>query len=144
MERIAPAGDVYQAGTLAGNPLAMAAGLATLRLLDRDAYQKLDRLTEELAEGLAAASRGAGVPAQVERMTGLLTLFFSDAPVRNYEDAKACDLEAHATFCRAMLDRGIYPPASQFEAWFPSLAHTSAHVERTLEAAREAFAEAAA
>jgi glutamate-1-semialdehyde 2,1-aminomutase len=143
MERISPAGDVYQAGTLSGNPLATAAGLATLRLLDQAAYEKLDRITAELADGLAAAGSDAGVAVQVERKPGLLTLFFSEAPVRDYQHAMASDLDAHATFCRAMLDRGIYPPASQFESWFPSLAHTSAHVERTLEAAREAFAEVA-
>jgi glutamate-1-semialdehyde 2,1-aminomutase len=126
MERIAPVGDVYQAGTLSGNPLATAAGLATLRLLDAAAYERLARLTGMLAEGLADL--------QVAHVTGLLTLFFSDTPVTDYEGAKACDLDAHAAFCRAMLDRGIYLPPSQFEAWFPSLAHTEADVERTLEA----------
>ena len=140
MERIAPAGDVYQAGTLSGNPLAVAAGLATLRLLDVNAYDALDKTTEELAEGLDAAAQEAGVPVQIARTTGLLTVFFSDRPVHDYDDARACDLDAHAAFCRALLDRGIYPPASQFEAWFPSLAHTAEHVERTVEAAREAFA----
>ena len=79
------------------------------------------------------------MPVQVQWTTGLLTLFFTAEPVRDYQGARKCDLEAHAAFCRAMLDRGIYPPPSQFEAWFPSLAHTDAHVERTLEAAREAF-----
>ena len=141
MERIAPAGDVYQAGTLSGNPLAVAAGLATLNLLHVDAYDALDKTTEELAEGLDAAARVAGVPVQITRTTGLLTVFFSDRPVHSYEHAKACDLEAHAAFCRALLDRGVYPPPSQFEAWFPSVAHTAEHVERTVEAAREAFAQ---
>jgi glutamate-1-semialdehyde 2,1-aminomutase len=134
MERIAPAGDVYQAGTLSGNPLATAAGLATLALLDEAAYERLARLTELLAGGLRELGQVAHAP-------GLVTLFFSDAPVTDYEGAKACDLEAHAAFCRAMLDRGIYLPPSQFEAWFPSLAHGEAEVERTLEAAREAVAE---
>jgi glutamate-1-semialdehyde 2,1-aminomutase len=138
MERIAPAGDVYQAGTLSGNPLATAAGLATLRLLDEDAYARLERLTAKLADGLREAA--GDVPVQVCHTTGLLTVFFSEEPVRDYEDAKRCDTEAYAAFCRAMLDRGIYLPPSQFEAWFPSLAHTDADVERTLEAAREAFA----
>jgi glutamate-1-semialdehyde 2,1-aminomutase len=137
MERVAPAGDVYQAGTLSGNPLATAAGLATLRLLDDDAYTRLDRLTTALADGLRAAARDT--PVQVCHRTGLLTVFFSEEPVRDYEDAKRCDTEAYAAFCRAMLDRGVYLPPSQFEAWFPSLAHTDEHVERTLEAAREAF-----
>jgi glutamate-1-semialdehyde 2,1-aminomutase len=141
MERVAPAGHVYQAGTLSGNPLATAAGLATLRLLDGAAYTELERLAGSLARGLAEAAAEADVPANTAWTPGLLTLFFSERPVRSYEDAKACDLEAHAAFCRAMLDRGIYLPPSQFEAWFPSLAHTDAHVERTLEAAREALAE---
>ena len=137
MERVAPAGDVYQAGTLSGNPLATAAGLATLRLLDDGAYARLDRLTTALADGLREAARDT--PVQVCHRTGLLTVFFSEEPVRDYEDAKRCDTAAYAAFCRAMLDRGVYLPPSQFEAWFPSLAHSDEHVERTLEAAREAF-----
>jgi glutamate-1-semialdehyde 2,1-aminomutase len=136
MERIAPAGDVYQAGTLSGNPLATAAGLATLELLDEDAYGQLDRLTRLLAEGIEEAAREVGVAASVAWTTGLLTLFFAERPPRDYEEAKACDLEAHAAFCRGMLDHGIYLPPSQFEAWFPSLVHTDEHVERTLAAAR--------
>jgi len=141
MEQIAPAGDVYQAGTLSGNPLATAAGLATLRLLDLGAYQGLERLTSALAEGLADAARDAGVGASAVATTGLLTLFFAPEPPRDYEQAKACDTDAYAAFCRGMLDRGVYLPPSQFEAWFPSLAHTDAHVERTLAAAREVLAE---
>jgi glutamate-1-semialdehyde 2,1-aminomutase len=141
MERVAPAGDVYQAGTLSGNPLATAAGLATLALLDRDAYARLDATTRALAAGLEQAAADAGVALTVAAATGLLTPFFTAAPVRDYDGARACDLEAHAAFCRAMLDRGVYLPPSQFEAWFPSLAHTGEHVERTLEAARAAFAE---
>jgi glutamate-1-semialdehyde 2,1-aminomutase len=139
MERVAPAGDVYQAGTLSGNPLATAAGLATLKLLDEAAYVRLDRLTETLADGLRQAAREAGIPVQVSHTTGLLTVFFSEDPVRDYDDAKACDTERYAAFCRAMLDRGVYLPPSQFEAWFPSLAHTEDHVETTLAAAGEAF-----
>src|SRR5688500_5189509 len=141
MELVAPAGDVYQAGTLSGNPLATAAGLATLRLLDETAYARLDRLATALAEGLEEAARDAGVAASTAATTGLLTLFFAPEPPRDYEEAKACDLDAYAAFCRGMLDRGIYLPPSQFEAWFPSLAHTDAHVERTLAAAREVLAE---
>jgi glutamate-1-semialdehyde 2,1-aminomutase len=142
MERVAPAGDVYQAGTLSGNPLATAAGLATLRLLEGDAYERLEATTRALAVGLEASATDSGTAVQVEWAPGLLTVFFSDRPVTDYEGAKASDLEAHAAFCRAMLDRGIYPPPSRFEAWFPSLAHTEEHVERTVAAAREAFAEA--
>jgi glutamate-1-semialdehyde 2,1-aminomutase len=137
MERVAPAGDVYQAGTLSGNPLATAAGLATLRLLDAAAYAKLDRLTSALAGGLEEAASAAGVAASVESRTGLLTLFFAPEPPRDYEDAKACDLDAYAAFCRGMLERGIYLPPSQFEAWFPSLAHSDEHVATTVDAAAD-------
>jgi glutamate-1-semialdehyde 2,1-aminomutase len=140
MERIAPAGDVYQAGTLSGNPLAVAAGLATLRLLDDAAYERLTATTDRLADGLAKAAADAGVAVQVPRLPGLFTVFFSDQPVSDYAGAKAADAGRYAAFCRALLERGVYPPASQFEAWFPSLAHDDEHVERTLDAAREAFA----
>ncbi|MEX0973438.1 MAG: glutamate-1-semialdehyde 2,1-aminomutase [Solirubrobacterales bacterium] len=140
MERIAPAGDVYQAGTLSGNPLAMAAGLATLRRLDDAAYGRLAELTEKLATGLTELA--AGRPLQVVSAPGLLTLFFSPQPPADFAAAAACDREAHARFCRAMLDRGIYPPPSQFEAWFVSLAHDEKSIERTLEAAAESLDEA--
>jgi len=139
MERIAPAGDVYQAGTLSGNPLAVAAGLATLRRLDDDAYARLAASTARLASGLREF--GAGRPLQVASAPGLLTLFFSGEPVSDFAGAAACDLEAHARFCRAMLERGVYPPPSQFEAWFVSLAHDEAAIERTLAAAAESLAE---
>ena len=141
MRRIAPAGDVYQAGTLSGNPLAVAAGRATLELLDDDAYVELAATTEVLANGLREAA-GAR-PVQVEWAPGLLTVFFSEEPVRDYAGAAACDTTAYGAWCRALLARGVYPPPSQFEAWFPSLAHTPAHVTRTLEAAAAAFAEIA-
>jgi glutamate-1-semialdehyde 2,1-aminomutase len=141
MENIAPAGDVYQAGTLSGNPLAVAAGLATLALLDTEAYLRLSATTEQLAAGLreAAGSR----PVQVVTAPGLLTVFFSESPVRDYEDAKRCDLDAFGAWCRGLLARGVYPPPAQFEAWFPSLAHTSDHVDFTIEMAAAAFAEIA-
>jgi glutamate-1-semialdehyde 2,1-aminomutase len=140
MERIAPAGDVYQAGTLSGNPLAVAAGLATLELLDDAAYRRLAATTEALAQGLRDAAGDR--PIQVQSTCGLVTTFFSGHPVRDYEDAKRCDLEAYGRWCRALLARGVYPPASQFEAWFPSLAHTEEQLERTLAAAAAAFEEA--
>ncbi len=140
MERIAPAGDVYQAGTLSGNPLATAAALASLALLDEAAYARLQSTTATLAEGLAEIGREHGV--QVCHTTGLLTVFFSETPVTDYASAQACDLERHARWCRALLARGVYPPPSQFEAWFPSLAHTPEHIERTLEAAEAAFRDA--
>ncbi len=140
MERVAPAGDVYQAGTLSGNPLATAAGLATLSLLGEDAYRRLDQTTRALAEGIEAAS--GGLPVRVQWTTGLLTVFFSDRPVRDYDDARDCDTDAYAAFCRAMLDRGVYLPPSQFEGWFPSLAHTPAQIGRTLDAVEESLREA--
>jgi glutamate-1-semialdehyde 2,1-aminomutase len=139
MERVAPAGDVYQAGTLSGNPLAVAAGLAALRLLDEAAYVRLAATTDALAAGLRDAAASASVPVQVATVPGLLTVFFSSEPVRDLAGAQACDLEAHAAWCRALLARGVYPPPSQFEAWFPSLAHGPEHVERTVEAAAAAF-----
>jgi glutamate-1-semialdehyde 2,1-aminomutase len=139
MERIAPAGDVYQAGTLSGNPLAVAAALATLRRLDRDAYERLALTTEALAVGLREAAAGAGRPVRVQSVPGLLTVFFARSEVRSYADAAACDLEAYGAWCRGLLDRGVYPPPSQFEAWFPSLVHTEEHVRRTVEAAATAF-----
>jgi glutamate-1-semialdehyde 2,1-aminomutase len=141
MNRIAPAGDVYQAGTLSGNPLAVAAGRATLELLDEDAYVRLAATTETLAGGLAAAAGDR--PVQVAWAPGLLTVFFSEEPVRDYAGAAACDAGAYGAWCRALLARGVYPPPSQFEAWFPSLAHTPEHVTRTLEAAAAAFSEIA-
>ncbi len=144
MERIAPAGDVYQAGTLSGNPLAVAAGLATLSLLDGGAYERLAHTTDQLATGIAAAAADSGVNVQVPHVTGLFTVFFTDRPVNNYAEAQACDMDTYAAFCRALLELGVYPPASQYEAWFPSLAHTHEHVERTLGAVREAFARIAA
>jgi glutamate-1-semialdehyde 2,1-aminomutase len=139
MENIAPAGDVYQAGTLSGNPLAVTAGLATLRQLDEDAYLRLSATTERLAEGLRQAA--GDIPVQVVSQPGLLTVFFSEDPVTNYESARSCDLDSYAAWCRALLARGVYPPPSQFEAWFPSLVHGDEQIERTLEAAAAAFVE---
>jgi glutamate-1-semialdehyde 2,1-aminomutase len=141
MERIAPAGDVYQAGTLSGNPLAVAAGLTTLRLLDDTAYLRLSATTEALAAGLRDAAAGAGVPVTVACVPGLLTVFFAETTPRDYAGAQACDAERYGAWCRALLARGVYPPPSQFEAWFPSLAHTSEHLDRTLDAVNAAFNE---
>ena len=143
MERVAPAGDVYQAGTLSGNPLATAAGLATLALLGAPAYARLEEIAARLAAGLRAAAADAGVPVHVSHAPGLLTVFFHDGPVASYADARAADTDRFAAFCRAMIDRGVYLPPAQFEAWFPSLAHTDAQLDRTLAAAAEAFAEVA-
>jgi glutamate-1-semialdehyde 2,1-aminomutase len=138
MRMLVPSGDVYQAGTLSGNPLAVAAGLVTLELLDETAYLRLGSLTDRLAAGLREAA--AGYPVQVVTVTGLMTVFFSDRPVGCLDDVLECDLDAYATWCRELLSRGVYPPPSQFEAWFPSLAHTAEQIERTVEAAAAAFA----
>jgi glutamate-1-semialdehyde 2,1-aminomutase len=144
MRMLAPAGEVYQAGTLSGNPVAVAAGLATLAQLDETAYLRLAGYTERLAAGLREAAERAGgmgrIPIQVQTAPGLLTVFFSEQPVRSFEQAQACDFDAHAAWCRELLGRGVYPPPSQFEAWFPSLAHGEEHLERTLLAAEAAFA----
>jgi glutamate-1-semialdehyde 2,1-aminomutase len=139
MELIAPAGDVYQAGTLSGNPLAVAAGRATLALLDEQAYLDLSDTTRALADGLREAAGDR--PVSVTSTTGLVTVFFAAEPPVDYAGAAACDTDAYGAWCRALLARGVYPPASQFEAWFPSTAHTSEHIVRTLEAATAAFAE---
>jgi glutamate-1-semialdehyde 2,1-aminomutase len=141
MERIAPAGDVYQAGTLSGNPLAVAAGRAALELLDEEAYLTLSATTAALADGLREAAGDR--PVSVVHTTGLLTVFFAPEPPTDYAGAAACDAEAHGAWCRALLARGVYPPPSQFEAWFPSLAHTGDHLTRTVDAATAAFAEIA-
>jgi glutamate-1-semialdehyde 2,1-aminomutase len=138
MRMLAPAGDVYQAGTLSGNPLAVAAGLATLRLLDEPAYARLSATTERLAAGLREAAEG--YPVQVVSVPGLLTVFFSEHAVTDFAGAQACDLDGYARWCRELLSRGVYPPPSQFEAWFPSLAHSPEQIDRTIEAASAAFA----
>jgi glutamate-1-semialdehyde 2,1-aminomutase len=140
MSRVAPAGDVYQAGTLSGNPLAVAAGLATLERLDADAYERLREGTSLLARGLREAA--GDLPVQVVSEPGVVTVFFSDRPVRDFTTASACDTDGFARFWRALLERGIYAPPSQFEAWFVSLAHDAAAIERTVDAAAEALAEA--
>lgn len=139
MERIAPAGDVYQAGTLSGNPLAVAAGLATLELLDDSAYARLAAITTLLADGLRRAAGDR--PVQISYLPGLLCVFFSEHAVHNYADASNCDCDAYAQWCRALLARGVYPPPSQFECWFPSLAHNEEHISRTIEAATAAFSD---
>jgi glutamate-1-semialdehyde 2,1-aminomutase len=140
MRRVSPAGPVYQAGTLSGNPLATVAGLATLALLDVRAYRRLTSLTGRLASALKTAAERAGVHVRVNQTTGLLTLFFCDHDVQNLDDARRADSAAYARFARGMLDRSIYLPPSPFEAWFPSLAHADEHVDATVAAAAEVFA----
>jgi glutamate-1-semialdehyde 2,1-aminomutase len=142
MDLVAPVGPVYQAGTLSGNPLAVSAGLAALRVLKQpETYEKLEALGAKLGDGLAQIAVEAGVPAQVNRCGSMLTVFFSKRAVIDYSTAKRCDAEKFARFHRALLEREVYWPPSQFEAAFVSLAHTEADIEHTLEAARAAFAE---
>jgi glutamate-1-semialdehyde 2,1-aminomutase len=138
LDLVAPEGSVYQAGTLSGNPLAMAAGLATLSLLDDGAYRQLDWLAGGLCDGLHGAFEEAGLPARVQRAGNLFSVFMTADPVGDYEAARRQDTAAYARFFHAMLDRGVYLPPSAFEAWFVSIVHTEAEVERVVSAAREA------
>jgi glutamate-1-semialdehyde 2,1-aminomutase len=141
MVMVAPAGPVYQAGTLSGNPAAMAAGIATLRTLaESGVYERLESVSAALEAGLLEAARAAGVPLAVNRVGSLLTPFFVDGAVTGYADAMRSDTAAFGAFFRAMLDAGVYLPPSQFEAWFVSTAHGRSEVERTVAAAREALA----
>jgi glutamate-1-semialdehyde 2,1-aminomutase len=139
MELVSPAGPVYQAGTLSGNPLAMTAGLWCLDQLKPRLYTQLARLGSRLAAGLGDAARSAGVPLQVNVVGSVLTPFFTATPVRDYQSAAGADTDRYARFFRGMLARGVYPPPSQFEAWFLSAAHTPGDVERTIKAAQEAM-----
>jgi len=140
MDRVAPEGDVYQAGTLAGNPLAMRAGIAMLRQLRAPGvYDALEKTSERLARGLASAAEGAGIPARVERVGSLLTLFFTSRPPVDWDSASLSDVRKYAAFFRRMLDRGVYLPPSQYEALFVSLAHTDDQIDRTVSTAAEAL-----
>ena len=139
MSLVAPSGPVYQAGTLSGNPLAMTAGLWCLEELSPALYRQLSRLGARLAAGLAEAARNAGVALQVNAFGSLLTPFFTSQPVRDYQSALTSDTHAYGRFFRAMLERGVYPPPSQFEAWFLSGAHTEKDIDKTIKAAGEAF-----
>jgi glutamate-1-semialdehyde 2,1-aminomutase len=139
MDELAPVGAVYQAGTLSGNPLATTAGLAVLSLLDADAYTALERTATRLADGLRAVLGEAGVAAQVPRAATLVGLFFSDRPVQDYDGARAADHQAYTRFFHGALDAGVYFAPSGYEAIFPSLAHTDADIDATLEAATRAF-----
>jgi glutamate-1-semialdehyde 2,1-aminomutase len=137
MDELAPLGPVYQAGTLSGNPLATAAGLAVLAHLDAAAYDALEVTAERLAAGLRDAFIAAGVAARVTRAFTLVGVFFSQSPVRNYDDARAADHNRYAKFFHGLLDRGVYFAPSGYETLFPSLAHTDADIDRTIEAAAE-------
>ncbi len=145
MDHILPAGKVFQAGTLSGNPLATAAGIATLEILrETNPYPQLERLSARLIDGLQQGACDAGIPVHVGRVGAMATLFFSKKPVVDWETAAACDTTAFAQFFHAMLDRGVYLPCSQFEALFPSVAHTDEDIEATISAARDGFAELSA
>ena len=134
---VAPAGPMYQAGTLSGNPLAMTAGIKTLELLQKPGtYEQLDKITKKLADGLVQIARETGHAACGGQISAMFGLFFTAGPVHNYEDAKKSDLAKFSRFHRGMLEHGVYLAPSQFEAGFSSLAHTDEDIDRTLEAAR--------
>jgi len=142
MDHLAPLGPVYQAGTLSGNPLAMAAGIATLKMLAQPGtYEQLEERAGRLAQGLEEAARQAGVPLQINRVGSMLTPFFTDRPVRDYTSAKAADAGRYARFFWGLVNRGVYPPPSAFESWFVSLAHTAVDVTYTIEVSRQALRE---
>ena len=139
MALVSPSGPVYQAGTLSGNPLAMTAGIWCLERLSPTLYRDLAKLGTRLAAGLADAARGAGVALQVNAVGSVLTPFFTDQPVRSYASATSARADQYGKFFRGMLSRGIYPPPSQFEAWFLSAAHTAKDVDKTIAAAKAAM-----
>jgi glutamate-1-semialdehyde 2,1-aminomutase len=140
MERVSPAGPVYQAGTLSGNPLAMAAGLATLEILEEPgAYESLEKCSARLAGGLKEAAAAASVPVAVNQIGSMVGMFFSNKPVLNYTDATASDTGAFGRFFHAMLDQGVHLPPSQFEAFFVSQAHSEDVIDATIKAASRAF-----
>ncbi len=140
MRQMAPDGPIYQAGTLSGNPLAMAAGKATLGLLGvDDAYGRLERLAKQFADGLQEAANEAGTPVRINRVGSMLTVFFRDGAVRNDAEAMAADTDAYARFFRSMLDAGVMLPPAQYECWFVSLAHDEDTVDWTVRASRDAF-----
>jgi len=141
MAMVAPAGPMYQAGTLSGNPLAMTAGIKTLELLQRPGtYEYLDKVTKSLTEGLLKVARDAGHSVSGGHISAMFGMFFTGSPVHNYENAKKADVAKFGRFHRGMLERGVYLAPSQFEAGFTSLAHTEADIERTLAAAKEVLA----
>ena len=141
MQKVAPLGPVYQAGTLSGNPLAVAAGLATLRALrEPGVYPKLERLGERMERGLRVAAEKAGAPVTVNRVGSMLTGFFTSSPVTDYATARNSDTTRYARFFHAMLERGVFLAPSQFEAAFVSLAHTDADIDRAAAAATDALA----
>ena len=145
MKWVAPEGSVYQAGTLSGNPLAVAAGIAVLKALKQaGSYRKLESMTAELVDGLQRAAEQAGVPVQINRIGSMFTVFFTSSPVTNFQTAKTSDTTRYGKFFHSMLQQGVYFPPSQFETCFVSLAHSRSDIRSTVNAAREAFKIAAA
>jgi glutamate-1-semialdehyde 2,1-aminomutase len=137
---VAPEGPVYQAGTLSGKPLAVAAGIAALKALKKPGtYAKLEHLTAELTSGLLNAAERAGIAVQINSIGSMFTIFFASSPVTDFQTAKTSDTARYGKFFHAMLKRGVYLPPSQFETCFVSLAHTWADIKATILAAREAF-----
>ena len=145
MQHVAPVGPVYQAGTLSGNPLAMAAGIATLKELAKPGvYETIEAKAKKLAEGVQAAAEKAGVTVSINHSASLLTVFFTGEKVDSYAAAMTSDTAKFKVFFQSMLNQGVYLPPSQFECWFVSLAHTDEDIEKTIAAAEKAFAEVAA
>ena len=144
MEQVAPLGPAYQAGTMAGNPASMAAGIACLEVLNNpEHYEKLDRLGAKLEEGILASAEKHGLPVKINRLKGAFTVFFTDEEVTNYEQAENTNEEMFAKFFHLMLDRGINLAPSKYEAWFLTIAHTDEDIEKTLHAVEESFEEMA-
>jgi glutamate-1-semialdehyde 2,1-aminomutase len=143
MDLVAPLGPMYQAGTLSGNPLAMAAGIAMLKQLSErrgEIYPRIEKLSGELVDGVMAAARDAGVSLCANRVGSMFTWFFQNGPVTDWDSASKSDTEAFGKFLRAMLDQGVYLPPSQYEAAFMGASHTEEDVQRTIGAAKLAFA----
>jgi glutamate-1-semialdehyde 2,1-aminomutase len=141
MDHVLPAGKVFQAGTLSGNPVATAAGIATLkRLRDDPPYELLEQLSAQLADGLSRAAASAGIAHSIGRLGSMMTLFFNSGAVANWDDASRCDTERFARYFWGMIQRGVYMPCSQYEALFVSAAHTEADIGATIAAAEEVFA----
>ena len=145
MDQVSPVGKVYQAGTLSGNPLAMAAGIATLETVDEtsDLYEVLEARTERLERGLHEAAKGAGVPVTINRIGSMITVFFTSEPVTDFESASTTDTARFGRWFHSLLERGVYWPASAFEAAFFSYAHSEEDIDRIVAAAHESFVKVA-
>ena len=138
MAQVAPQGSVYQAGTLSGNPIAMAAGIATLQqVMQEGFYDQLAKTTRKLADGLSAVAQQAGIAVRVGHVGSMLGMFFADQEIKNFDDAKKCDLELFSAFYNGMRENGIYIAPSQFEALFVSAAHSAADIDETIQAAKD-------